>query len=246
MPVYLKTPKIRLFIDNPLEEGTKFLLGKDDSHYLLNVMRLCEGKVIAIFNGRDGEWAAEVSRVSKKKALATVKSKLREQGPEADVWLVFAPIKKARIDFMAQRACELGVSSLKPVMTKNTVMGRVKIERLEANAKEAAEQCGRLMVPEVSPIIKLQKLMDAWPKDRHIMFCDEDLSGHSALDSLKSKEGEKWAIFIGPEGGWSEEERKMIKCKPLCVTVSLGPRVLRADTAAISALTLFQSTLGDW
>ncbi len=239
-------PKIRLYINLALEMGVDLGLSKDDCHYLLNVMRLEGGDEIAVFNGRDGEWLAEVMRLSKKEAAVRPKLLLSPQVHEPDVWLVFAPVKKARIDFMAQKACELGATKLMPIMTHHTSVVRIKIERLQANAKEAAEQCGRMMVPEVTPFQKFGDVLRDWPSGRKIIFCDEDLSGGAALEVLNSQSGDKWAIFIGPEGGWSQNERDLIKKQAGCVTVSLGPRVLRADTAAISALTLFQSTLGDW
>jgi 16S rRNA (uracil1498-N3)-methyltransferase len=249
MPGYVKNSKIRLYINRHLKSGVEILLDKDESHYLLNVMRLGAGEEVALFNGVDGEWSATITQSSKKIACAIIHAELRPQSIEPDVWLVFAPIKKARIDFIAQKATELGASKLVPIMTKHTAMERVKLERLQANAKESAEQCGRLQVPEVMDVMKFDVLMASWPQDRLIMFCDEGLSGSSAIEVLKSQSNDissKWAIFIGPEGGWSEDERQILKKQKGCVVVSLGPRVLRADTAAISALTLFQSILGDW
>jgi len=246
MPGYVKDPKIRLYLNMSLVEGGDITLSKDDSHYILNVMRLGDGAEIALFNGQDGEWLGTISLKSKKQAIATPTKKLKDQSLEPDVWLLFAPIKKARIDFMVQKATELGALMLMPIQTRHTAMDRVKEERLRANAKEAAEQCGRMAVPIVTSLQKFEVVMAKWPDDRHIMFCDEDLSGLSAIDALKEAPKGKWAIFIGPEGGWSDDERDWIKKHPKALTVSLGHRVLRADTAAISALTLFQSILGDW
>ncbi|TNE65011.1 MAG: 16S rRNA (uracil(1498)-N(3))-methyltransferase [Alphaproteobacteria bacterium] len=241
---------IRLYIGDSLPGTGLATLGPDQSHYLGNVMRASTGMRVALFNGRDGEWAAEVASVQKKAVTLTVAEKLKEQGTEPDLWLVFAPIKKARLDFIAQKATELGVSHLAPVYTRRTIVDRVKTERLDANAIEAAEQCERLTVPTIAEPQKLDKLLAAWPADRRIMFCDEDLSGlpaHAALAAVADKKAAgPWAILIGPEGGFDDDERKMIRSHPNTTVVALGPRVLRADTAAMAAISLWQSALGDW
>lgn len=240
---------IRLFIETNLPGDGFITLEQDQSHYLANVMRLKEGARLALFNGKDGEWAAEISDIKKRAVTVRVTEKVKEQMEEPDVWLVFAPIKKARIDFIAQKATELGVGHLHPIYTHRTIVDRVKTERLHANAVEAAEQCERLTVPTVAEPTKLEKLLDDWPENRRIMFCDEDLSGTSAHKALtEAGAGKKypWAILIGPEGGFDENERERIKAMPQTTVVSLGPRVLRADTAAMAALTLWQSAVGDW
>ncbi len=240
---------IRLYVEDNLPGNGTVSLSQDQSHYLANVMRLKVGANVALFNGRDGEWGATISELKKRSVTLCLQSKLKEQQAEPDVWLVFAPIKKARIDFIAQKATELGVGHLQPVYTHRTNVERVKIERLQANAIEAAEQCERITVPSVSEPLKLDKLLDNWPNDRKIMFCDEDLSGssaHSSLSKLNTSPHEPWAILIGPEGGFDEEERDRIKKMPQTTVVSLGPRVLRADTAAMAALSLWQSAIGDW
>ena len=244
------TPKIRLFIDAPLKAGATLTLDRDQTHYLATVMRVRAGTLLALFNGRDGEWLAEVQEVSRKAATLQLLDQRRPQQAEPDLWLAFAPIKKARLDFMAQKATELGVSHLLPVMTEYTVAERVKLERLKANAREAAEQCGRLNVPQCREPGDLQSLLDAWPADRLLMFCDEDLSGMAAHDALVAADEKAaprpWGILIGPEGGFSPSERLAIKALPNTVTVALGPRILRADTAAIAAISLWQSAIGDW
>ncbi|MCK0068852.1 16S rRNA (uracil(1498)-N(3))-methyltransferase [Kordiimonas laminariae] len=240
---------IRLFIETSLPGDGFITLEQDQSHYLANVMRLKAGAGLALFNGKDGEWAAEISDVKKRAVTVRITERVKEQIEEPDVWLVFAPIKKARIDFIAQKATELGAGHLHPVYTRRTIVDRVKTERLHANAVEAAEQCERLTVPTVAEPEKLDKLLDNWPEDRRIMFCDEDLSGrsaHQALAAQSNTTNEPWAIIIGPEGGFDENERNRIKSMPQTTVVSLGPRVLRADTAAMAALTLWQSALGDW
>lgn len=241
---------IRLFTEAPLQEGGNLTLTQEQSHYLANVMRLKEGAQLALFNGRDGEWLAALSQVAKRSVSVTVDKQLKVQQNEPDLWLVFAPIKKARIDFIAQKATELGVSHLQPVYTERTIVSRVKTDRLQANAIEAAEQCERLNVPTIAEPAKLSDILLSWPENRQIMFCDEDLSGTPAHDSLRNM-GSKtapgpWAILIGPEGGFTDQERALIKAMPQTTTVSLGPRVLRADTAAMAAITLWQSALGDW
>ncbi|NVJ98682.1 MAG: 16S rRNA (uracil(1498)-N(3))-methyltransferase [Alphaproteobacteria bacterium] len=240
----------RLFIENPLPGDGTMTLGPDQSHYLGNVMRAGVGDKVALFNGTDGEWASEIADVKKKAVTLAIGEKLKDQRTEPDLWLAFAPIKKARLDFMAQKATELGVSHMVPVLTRRTIVDRVKTDRLHANAVEAAEQCERLNVPTVGEPTKLEKLIEAWPMDRMIMFCDEDLSGtpaHVALQAADDKSCPKpWGILIGPEGGFDDHERALIRSHPNTVVVALGPRVLRADTAAMSAISLWQSALGDW
>lgn len=244
------TPKIRLFVEDDLFPGARVTLGRDDSHYLLNVMRQTSGDEVSLFNGRDGEWMALIGKTGGKKATLEVADHLRTQCPEPDLWLAFAPIKKARLDFIAQKATELGVSKLIPVKTERTIVTRIKTERLVANAKEAAEQCERLAVPEVEDFLSLKKFMASWPKNRKLLFCDEDKSGvliNKALKKADTKPARHpWGILIGPEGGFTDAERKLVRSHPNVVVAALGPRVLRADTAMLSALSLWQATLGDW
>lgn len=240
----------RLYVDSPLPGGGTLTLGPDQSHYLANVMRAKAGDAVALFNGQDGEWASEITSVQKKAVTLTLGAKLKDQRTAPDLWLAFAPIKKARIDFMAQKATELGVSHMVPVLTRRTIVDRVKTDRLHANAVEAAEQCERLTVPTVGEPLKLEKLIADWPMERMLMFCDEDLSGtpaHTALQAADEKSSARpWGILIGPEGGFDEHERALIRSHPNTVVVALGPRVLRADTAAMAAISLWQSALGDW
>ncbi|WP_191253832.1 16S rRNA (uracil(1498)-N(3))-methyltransferase [Kordiimonas sediminis] len=240
----------RLYLTVPLSQGTVIELDKEQSHYLANVMRQKLGASLLVFNGKDGEWLAEISDLQKRSVSLKVKSQTKPQTPEPDLWLAFAPIKKARLDFIAQKATELGVSHLIPTMTNRTIVDRVKSERLDANAAEASEQSERLTVPTIADPIKLSKLLDDWPEDRMIMFCDEDLSGKPAIialqETLPDHAGKPWALLIGPEGGFDDNERDRIQKHPNTVTVSLGPRVLRADTAALAAISLWQAVLGDW
>lgn len=241
---------IRLFVENDLSDGVSFQLGRDQSHYLANVMRQKVGGSLQLFNGSDGEWSAEIQAVEKRAVMVLAQKQTKPQLAEPDLWLAFAPIKKARLDFIAQKATELGVSHLVPVMTRRTNVDRVKTDRMHANAIEAAEQCERLTVPSVTEPVKLDAFLASLPHDRNLLFCDEDKSGEPAHDALRNKfdkaEPGKWAILIGPEGGFDNDERKQIRALANCFTVSLGPRVLRADTAAMAAISLWQSAIGDW
>ncbi|MEE8295067.1 MAG: 16S rRNA (uracil(1498)-N(3))-methyltransferase [Sphingomonadales bacterium] len=245
-----QNPNIRLFVKNPLSRGAQVTLNRDDSHYLLNVMRKSEGDEVSLFNGVDGEWAARISGGSKKSLGLKVLEQLKLQPQDPDLWLAFAPIKRARIDFIAQKATELGVSRLIPVRTERTVVKRVKVERLWANAKEAAEQCERQTVPDVDEMTSLKSLLKTWQRGRKLLFCDEDKTGALITEALRGADQKParfpWGILIGPEGGFSDIERQMIRAHVACVPASLGPRVLRADTAMLSALSLWQATLGDW
>lgn len=240
----------RLYVEAPLPGAGTLTLGDDQSHYLANVMRARVGDQVALFNGTDGEWASDIADVRKRAVTLTLGEKFKDQRAEPDLWLAFAPIKKARIDFMAQKATELGVSHMIPTLTRRTIVDRVKTDRLHANAVEAAEQCERLNVPTVGDPTKLEKLIADWPMDRKLMFCDEDLTGTSAHTALQAADDKSspapWGILIGPEGGFDDHERSLIRAHPNTVVVSLGPRVLRADTAAMAAISLWQSALGDW
>jgi len=240
----------RLFIADALPGAGLVALNQEQSHYLANVMRARLGAPVALFNGHDGEWASEIAEIKKRSVTLRITEKIKAQATEPDLTLAFAPIKKARIDFIAQKATELGVGHLQPIYTRRTNVERVKCERLHANAVEAAEQCERLTVPTVSDPIKLSQLLADWPDGRMIMFCDEDLSGKSAHDALSAltedQKNKPWAIVIGPEGGFDDKERAAIKKMPQTVVVSLGPRVLRADTAAMAAISIWQSAIGDW
>lgn len=241
---------IRLFVKGPLSSGATAELERDHSHYISNVMRKKAGDEVVLFNGRDGEWKATIVAVEKRSVRLEVGQQSRMQETEPDLWLAFAPIKKARLDFIAQKATELGVSNLTPVMTRRTIVDRVKTDRMLANAIEAAEQCERLTVPTINEATKLDAFLASLTPDRKLMFCDEDKTGqetHAALRATGDKAAPgPWAILIGPEGGFDDDEREKIRAHPTCVPVSLGPRVLRADTAAMAAISLWQSAIGDW
>lgn len=238
----------RLYVDAPLAAGGTVALGQDQAHYLKNVLRLGPGEGVALFNGRDGEWRCEIAAVAKKSADLAVLERTRLQRPEPDVWLAFAPIKRARIDFTAQKATELGASLLWPVMTRHTMVDRVNTDRLRANAVEAAEQSDRLTVPEVRAPVKLDALIDAWPNDRTLILADET-GGPPIADALARFRGEPDAragFLIGPEGGFAEPELDRLRNLPFVTPVSLGARLLRADTAALAVLAVWQALAGDW
>ena len=235
--------KIRLYVEHPLGEGQSVPLSRDQAHYLFGVMRLSKGDTVALFNGQDGEWAAQVVDAGKRGGALECSAPIRPQGAPPDVWLLFAPIKKARTDFIVEKAVEMGVARICPVQTEFTNSERVRRDRLQAHATEAAEQCGATWVPEVSEIDRLDRVLASWQPGRNLMFCDEGLAGSgAALSGTK----ESWAVLIGPEGGFSDTERSRLNGLDFAHAVSLGPRILRADTAAVAALTLWQMTLGDW
>ncbi|MCA0044297.1 16S rRNA (uracil(1498)-N(3))-methyltransferase [Celeribacter litoreus] len=236
--------KIRLYVDHPLAVGQSIPLERDQAHYLFGVMRQGEGAFIALFNSRDGEFLAEVTQAGKRGGELTCREKTRDLQMPPDLWLLFAPIKKARTDFIVEKAAEMGAMRICPVSTDFTNSERIRQDRLQAHAVEAAEQCGGTYVPEVADLAKLDRLLADWDEDRQIMFCDETLVG--AAEALGDVKGGKWAILIGPEGGFSETERKRLHALPFAHAVSLGPRILRADTAAVAAMTVWQQHLGDW
>ena len=236
--------KVRLYVDQPLGKGQTVSLTKEQAHYLFGVMRLAVGAFLSLFNGRDGEWDAEVAEASKKGGSLLCAEQTRPLQMPPDLWLIFAPIKKERTDFIVEKAVELGARRIVPVQTEFTNSGRVKQDRLQAHAVEAAEQCGGTFVPEVAEMERLGRLLDTWPTDRRLMFCNETMLGAATV--LAGQSRGQWAILIGPEGGFSEAECTRLRALPFVLPVSLGPRILRADTAAVAALTLWQSALGDW
>jgi 16S rRNA (uracil1498-N3)-methyltransferase len=240
--------KIRLFVEHPLAAGGAVGLTPEQAHYLRSVMRLGPGTPLLLFNGRDGEWRARIDGLGKGWASCAVESRTRPQSAGPDLWLVFAPIKRARIDFLAQKATELGVAALWPIFTRHTAVGRVNRERLQANAVEAAEQCERLTVPAVMEPAELEAALARWPAGRRILLCDESGGGMPIADAL-AVTGTKpapWAVMIGPEGGFAAEELDRLRKLPIVTAVGLGPRVLRADTAALAALACWQAIAGDW
>ena len=242
----MQAARIRLYVDHPLGAGQIVPLDRDQAHYLFGVMRLVAGGTVALFNGRDGEWQAQVAEAGKRAGSLVC---LRQSAPlrlPPDLWLMFAPIKKARTDFIVEKAAEMGAARIVPVQTEFTNSERIRQDRLQAHAVEAAEQCGGTYVPEVTDLQRLDHLLADWPADRRLLFCDEALAGPAPGLGAAEGRGAPWAILIGPEGGFSDAERKRLRGMPAARSVSLGPRILRADTAAVAALTLWQSAMGDW
>ena len=236
--------KVRLFIDHPLAPGQAVPLGADQAHYLSGVMRLKPGTVIEVFNGRDGAWDAELLAASKRGGELRAIAQVAPQRDPPDLWLIFAPIKKARTDFIVEKAAEMGAARILPVQTDFTNSERIRQDRLQAHAVEAAEQCGGTFVPEVADLVPLARLLDNWDQTRRILWADESRVGPA--DALSGLARGKWAVLIGPEGGFSPAEQKRLRDATFVSPISLGPRILRADTAAVAALTLFQAHLGDW
>ena len=236
----------RLFVEDDLAAGAGLTLDGPRAHYLRDVLRLGVGAEVLLFNGRDGEWQAKVAATAKRSLDLGLEGQTRPQGPEPDLWLCFAPVKKARIDFIAEKATELGVSALVPVLTRRTNVERVNVERLRANAVEAAEQTERLTVPEVREPASLEQVLKAWPATRRLLIADETGGGRPILDALRDAQSGPWAVMIGPEGGFTREELDRIAALPGVLPVGLGPRILRADTAAVAALSCLQAAIGDW
>jgi len=242
----MSRPKIRLHVEHPLSEGQTVDLSRDQANYLFAVMRLGPGDGVALFNGRDGEWRASVAQAGKRGGVLSVEAPTAPQQDPPDVWLLFAPIKKARTDFIVEKATELGAARIMPVQTEFTNAERIRRDRLQAHAVEAAEQCGGTYVPPVEDLRRLADVLADWPADRQLVFADEALVGAKRTLVEAAPDTTKWAILIGPEGGFSEAERARLVALPVVTPISLGPRVLRADTAAVAALTLWQSERGDW
>ena len=235
----------RLFVEAELLSGATIELAEGQAHYLRNVLRLKEGQGIALFNGRDGEFSAQIETLERGRARVAVVSQLREQAREADLWLLFAPIKRARIDFLIEKATELGASAIYPVMTRHTMVERVNLARLKANAIEAAEQSERLSVPHIHAPRALDHLLASWEPSRRLMLCDETKTAPPVAVALKAERPGAWAVLVGPEGGFAEDELDALRKLPFVSPVSLGPRILRADTAALAGLALLQAFIGD-
>jgi 16S rRNA (uracil1498-N3)-methyltransferase len=249
-PVQTYEPKIRLFVDADLAAGTAVALSAPQAHYLRNVMRLTAGDEVLAFNGRDGEWRATLDAAGKTTRLVA-EAQTQKQDAPADLWLAFAPVKRARVDYMVEKATELGVGRLLPVMTRRTNVERVNTTRLRATAIEAAEQTGRLTIPEIAEPVDFDDCLGNWDAHRKLIVGDETGGGRPILDAAAeaAKDGagaRRCAMLVGPEGGFAAEELQTLRSLPFVVTVSLGPRILRSDTAALSALAIWQAAAGDW
>jgi 16S rRNA (uracil1498-N3)-methyltransferase len=236
----------RLFVPDDLGAGVEFDAGQQQSHYLLHVLRLGEGAELLVFNGRDGEWSAAIAAKSKKAVRLKVLDQQRPQPPRPDLVYCFAPLKQGRLDYLVQKAVEMGAGVLQPVITQHTQVTKPGIDRLRANVVEAAEQCGILAVPEVREAEKFERLLTGWDKERRLIFCDEDASTNNPLPALQAVSETQLGLLVGPEGGFSDDERKMLRALPFVTAIPLGPRILRADTAAVAALAVIQATIGDW
>lgn len=236
----------RLYVEADFRAGAALDCTPSQANYLGNVLRLGVGDDVLVFNGRDGEWLAEITAAKRGAVALTAREQVRPQSDGPDVHYLFAPLKKARLDYMVQKATEMGAAALRPVMTRRTNAERVNIERMRANAVEAAEQCGILRLPEVFEPEKLADVMRGWDAGRALIFADEAAPVASPLDALRAAPQGPLALLIGPEGGFDPAEREMLLRLPFVHAVSLGPRVMRADTAAVAALALLNAVLGDW
>ncbi|MCB1517762.1 MAG: 16S rRNA (uracil(1498)-N(3))-methyltransferase [Hyphomicrobiaceae bacterium] len=239
----------RLFVADDLFDGATLSLGKDHANYVGNVLRKREGGELVLFNGRQGAWLARLENVTRKSAAAVLFEQIAAQPEPTDLWYGFAPLKSARLDYMVQKATEMGASALQPVITEFTQAARINLDRARANVVEAAEQCEVLQVPDVLESIKLPALLEGWETvhaDRHLVFADEAAPSASPVEVLAPLAGNRVGLLVGPEGGFSPRERDMLLAKPFVIPISLGPRILRADTAAVAALAVMQSIIGDW
>jgi 16S rRNA (uracil1498-N3)-methyltransferase len=238
--------KVRLYVDHPLAPGQSVPLSQAQANYLFAVMRLGPGAAVTVFNGRDGEWDATVTTAGKRGGTLTAVARTRPLMLPPDLWFVFAPVKKARTDFIVEKAVEMGVARILPVTSDHSNTERVNTDRLQAHAVEAAEQCGATFVPPVDPVQPLARLLDHWPEGRDLWFCDEDMSLEASPGPATLHVPLPSAILIGPEGGFSPAERRRLRHLTYALPVRLGPRILRADTAAVAALALWQVSRGDW
>jgi 16S rRNA (uracil1498-N3)-methyltransferase len=236
----------RLYVTSDLGPDAVVALTRDQVNYLLNVLRLGEGAIVHIFNGRDGEWRARLVRHGRRDASLVVERRTRLQAGGTDLSYFFAPLKRARLDYMVQKATELGVARLAPVLTRHTVAERVNLDRMRANVIEAAEQCGILRVPVVAEPTTLAQMVEQWEPQRCLIFCDEDAPVQDPVRALEAVEPGPLGVLIGPEGGFAADERTLLLRLPRVVRLALGPRIMRADTAAVAALALVNAVLGDW
>lgn len=239
--------KLRLFVDKPLHAHARILPDTGQNHYLLHVMRARAGDRVLLFNGRDGEWRVRIADVSRRECALVCETQIRAQQGSPDIWLAFAPVKKTPGEYLTQKATELGVAAMIPVITERTVARRVNVDRLRVNAIEAAEQSERLTVPEIREAQLLPGLLEDWPAGRGLIFCDEAGDAPPIAEALAASGPRAgWGVLTGPEGGFAPSERDRIRAHASVIPVTLGPRVMRADTAALAALAVWQAVLGDW
>jgi 16S rRNA (uracil1498-N3)-methyltransferase len=238
----------RLFINTKLYVGAEYECNNKQANYLLNVLGMRKNNELLVFNGHDGEWLASVANSSRPRrgsCLLVIGEQIRKQDAGQDIVYLFAPLKRARLDYMVQKATEMGVSGLQPVFTSRTSVGRIKLERMRANVIEAAEQCGIMQLPQVYEPRKLARLLAGWDTRRHLIYCDEMAEVRSPFATLGKLAPGPLAILVGPEGGFDEDERSLLNSRPFVTAISLGPRIMRADTAAVAALALVNSILGE-
>jgi 16S rRNA (uracil1498-N3)-methyltransferase len=239
----------RLFVRAPLGAGARVELDHGQVNYLVNVLRLADGAHLLVFNGRDGEWRAALATEGRRRRILLVGEQVRPQPPPLDLHYLFAPLKQARLDYMVEKAVEMGAGRLRPVLTQHSQVSRLNLERMEANAVEAAEQCGILSIPRIDEPSRLDTVIDGWREaepDRRLVFCDEGEEGDDPLSILAALPRSPLAVLVGPEGGFSLAERHLLRAQPFVAAIPLGPRILRADTAAVAALAIVQAALGDW
>jgi 16S rRNA (uracil1498-N3)-methyltransferase len=239
-------PAARIFVEAGLGAGARVALSPDETHRLRTVLRLQPGDRIALFNGSDGEWRAEIAAMDRRSCVVVVAEQMRTQEDESDLWLVFAPIKRARLDFLIEKATELGVSALLPVVTAHTVVARVNLDHVRATARAAAEQSERLTLPALHAVQSLAQLAASWPAERHLILCDETGAAPPVAAALAMLAPGPRAVLVGPEGGFAQSELDALRKLPFVCPVGLGPRVLRSDTAALAGLAVAQAIGGDW
>lgn len=236
----------RLYIDAALAPDAEVETSREQAHYLSHVLRLREGAEVLVFNGRDGEWHAQLIEAGRKSVRLRMTKQARPQTPLPDLLYCFAPLKKGRLDYLVQKAVEMGAGRLQPVITQHTQVAKPGTQRLEANVMEASEQCGILAVPEVLEPVKLDRILADWDPERRLIFCDEDAATNNPMQALSGITEKKLALLVGPEGGFSDAERAQLRALPFVTSIPLGPRILRADTAAVAALAVIQASVGDW
>ncbi len=236
----------RLFLDLPLVAGDTLSVDGPQAHYLATVLRMKAGDAVLVFNGSDGEWRAEIGEVRKKALTLVPVEQTRPQPPASDFVFAFAPIKAGRLDYLVQKAVEMGAGTIQPVITRHTQMTRIGTDRLQANALEAAEQCGILALPKVEDAIGFDAFLARWDTGRRLVFCDEAEESQNPLPILAQIADDRLGVVIGPEGGFSDAERKQLRALPFVTAIPLGPRILRADTAAVAAMAVIQAAIGDW
>lgn len=235
----------RLYVPVELTGSMQFEASQEQAHYLRHVLRIADGAELLVFNGRDGEWLARARLFGKRDLRLEVVEQTRPQPATPDLHYCFAPLKVGRLDYVVQKAVEMGAGLLQPVLTQHT-QGKISLDKMRANAIEAAEQCGVLAVPDALETVKLDALLASWDQDRRLIFCDEGADTNNPLQELQVLKERKLGLLVGPEGGFSETERQQLRSLPFVTAIPLGPRILRADTAAVAAMAVIQTTIGDW